>query len=571
MVLADLGRKINNALKSLTAESVIDEKVLDNILREVCAALLESDVNVKLVQTLRKNIKQIVNFDDLGGGVNKRRLIQKSIFDELCRLVDPGTEAYKPVKGKPNIIMFVGLQGAGKTTTCTKLAYHYQRKGWKTCLIAADTYRAGAFDQLKQNATKAKIPYYGSYTENDPAVLAAEGIAKFRKEGFEIIIVDTSGRHKQETALFEEMKQIADAANPDHYIFVMDGTIGQAAELQAKAFQDAVPIGSIIVTKLDGHAKGGGAISAVAATGSPIIFIGTGEHIHDLDPFKARPFVSKMLGMGDLGGLMETVKDLDPAKATNLMKNLEAGTFSIRDMRDQLSMISGMGSMSKIMSMMPGLPPEMAEMSEKEGGKGMKRMVCIFDSMTEKELDSDGKMFYSQHSRIYRVAKGSGTTVRDVEALLMQFSKFAHVMKQMGGKNGLLSSMQQAGKPGQQPGGRGRGGGGVGAAQANPMAKMQSMLQGMMPPGMMEQMGGMGGMSGMMQGMMEQMGGAGGMANMMAQMGMGGGGGGGGGGDMMAQMMGALGGGGGEGAGAPADGPAAVLQQPHGVPSIEST
>ena len=202
-------------------------------------------------------------------------------------------------------------QGSGKTTSCTKLAYYYQRKGWKTCLVCADTFRAGAFDQLKQNATKAKIPYYGSYTESDPVQVAGEGVAKFKKEGFEIIIVDTSGRHKQESALFEEMDQISEVVIPDHVIFVMDGAIGQAADAQARAFKEtyvvffenlnfSIQIGSIIITKMDGHAKGGGAISAVAATGSPILFIGTGEHIHDLEPFNARSFIGKMLGMSSI-------------------------------------------------------------------------------------------------------------------------------------------------------------------------------------------------------------------------------------------------------------------------------
>ncbi|KAI8823044.1 uncharacterized protein EV422DRAFT_555475 [Fimicolochytrium jonesii] len=546
MVLADLGKKINNALRSLTSESVIDEKVLDQILREVCAALLESDVNVRLVQNLRKNIKQIVNLEELGSGVNKRRIIQKAIFDELCRLVDPGVEPYKPKKGKANIIMFVGLQGAGKTTTCTKLAFHYQRKGWKTALIAADTYRAGAFDQLKQNATKAKIPYYGSYTETDPAVVAADGIEKFKKEGFEIIIVDTSGRHKQEAALFEEMMQIAEAANPDHYIFVMDGTIGQAAELQAKAFKDAVPIGSIIVTKLDGHAKGGGAISAVAATGSPIIFIGTGEHIHDLDSFRARPFVSKMLGMGDLSGLMETVQDLNLNKNTSMLKNIEQGIFTLRDMRDQFNTIASMGPLSKVMSMMPGVPEEMLKLGDKEGSVRLKRFTCMMDSMTEQELDSDAKLFLNQPTRIYRVAKGSGTTVREVEELLMQHSKFGDVVKAMGGNKGLLQSMA---KGGAQPGGRG----GQPQVAQNKMAAMQNAMSKMMPPEMMQQMGGMGGI----QNMIQQMGGMGGLQNMMQGM-MGGGGAGGAGGgmggmgDMLQQMMGGMG-----GMGADAAGPSA--------------
>jgi signal recognition particle subunit SRP54 len=178
---------------------------------------------------------------------------------------------------------------------------------------------------LKQNATKAKIPFYGSYAEADPVVLAREGVAKFKQEKFEIIIVDTSGRHKQEAELFDEMKQIQAAVNPDTCIFVLDATIGQAAEAQARAFHDAVSVGSIIITKLDGHAKGGGAISAVAATGGPIVFIGTGEHMHDLEPFNSKSFISKMLGMGDLSGLMETVKDLKMDKNEGMIKRITAG------------------------------------------------------------------------------------------------------------------------------------------------------------------------------------------------------------------------------------------------------
>jgi signal recognition particle subunit SRP54 len=340
MVLAELGKKLQGALRSLTTASVIDKALFDAILKEICAALLESDVNVKLVQKLRNNIKSIVDMDKLENSANKKRIIQKAIFDELCSLVDPGVEPFQPKKGKTNVIMFVGLQGSGKTTTCTKLAYHYARKGFKVCLVCADTFRAGAFDQLKQNATKAKIPFYGSYSESDPVAIAQEGVLKFKKEGFDVIIVDTSGRHRQETELFEEMKQISDAVNPDHVIFVLDGTIGQAAELHAKAFKEAVSIGSIVITKMDGHAKGGGAISAVAATGSPIIFIGTGEHMHDMEPFKATSFINKMLGMGDLSGLMEKLQDSAIDKE-GLIKNITAGIFTFRDMKGQFEMISG--------------------------------------------------------------------------------------------------------------------------------------------------------------------------------------------------------------------------------------
>lgn len=186
-------------------------QVLNSMLKEICAALLEADVNIRLVKKLRENVRAVIDFEEMAGGLNKRRMIQSAVFKELVKLVDPGVKPYQPVKGRPNIIMFVGLQGSGKTTTCTKLAYHYQKKNWKSCLVCADTFRAGAYDQIKQNATKARIPFYGSYTEVDPVIIAQDGVDMFKKEGFEMIIVDTSGRHKQEESLFEEMLAVATA------------------------------------------------------------------------------------------------------------------------------------------------------------------------------------------------------------------------------------------------------------------------------------------------------------------------------------------------------------------------
>ena len=339
-MLTELGKKLQGALKSLTAAPVINKELLDQILKQICAALLESDVNVKLVQKLRKNILDIVDIERLEQGANKKKIIYEAIYKELVDLVDPGVVPYQIRKGKQNVLMMVGLQGAGKTTSCTKLAYHYLCKGYKTGLVCTDTYRAGAFDQLKQNATKAKIPYYGSYSESDPVIVALEGVEKFKREGFEVIIVDTSGRHRQEEALFVEMRDIDNAVKPDHIIFVMDGTIGQAASSHATAFKESVKVGSIIITKMDGHAKGGGAISAVAATKSPIIFIGTGEHMHDLEVFNSQSFVSKILGQGDLAGLLERLND-SKIDRHSLVENITKGKFTMKDMKGQLEMISG--------------------------------------------------------------------------------------------------------------------------------------------------------------------------------------------------------------------------------------
>jgi signal recognition particle subunit SRP54 len=529
MVLNELGKRINAAMRSFVDSPLVSQKELDHLIKDICAALLESDVNVKLVQNLRKNIKASIPLDQLGAGINKRKLVQKAVLDELVNLVDPRVEPYKPTKGKSNVFMFVGLQGSGKTTTCTKLAAHYQRKGWKVGLVCADTFRAGAFDQLKQNAAKIKIPFYGSYTETDPTKIAEQGVTAFKKDRFEIIIVDTSGRHKQEADLFEEMKQIEQAVHPDQVIFILDGTIGQAAEAQATAFKDTVDVGALVITKMDGHSKGGGAISAVAATQSPIIFIGTGEHAHDLERFSPRSFISKMLGMGDISGLMETVQDLKLDQNTNLIKKLEKGEFSLRDMYEQFQMIQKMGPLGKIMGMMPGFPPEMLGATEQEGTKRIKKMQVIMDSMNNHELDSDGKLFELQPTRIDRIAKGAGVPGYEVQLLLVQYKQFAHVVKKMGGPKGLMKTMADAGKKkstgGQVPNAR----------------LMQQQMSKLLPPGMVQQMGGMGNIQEMAR---KMMGGGGGMQEMMANM-MGGGGGGGGGmggmQEMMASMMGGSG------------------------------
>lgn len=524
MVLQDLGRRINAAVSDLTRSSNLDEKAFDGMIKEICAALLEADVNVKLVGTLRKSIKATVNFKDIPPAVNKKRLIQKAVFDELVKLVDPHAEPFKPRKGKPNVIMFVGLQGSGKTTTCTKLARHYQTRGFKSCLVCADTFRAGAFDQLKQNATKAKIPYFGSLTSTDPAQVAAEGVAKFKKERFEIIIVDTSGRHRQEKDLFDEMSQIQTAIQPDQTIMVLDATIGQQAEAQSKAFKETADYGAIIITKTDGHASGGGAISAVAATHTPIVFIGTGEHMLDLERFSPQPFVSKLLGMGDMAGLVEHVQALK-LDQKDTMKHLAEGVFTVRDLRDQLQNIMKMGPLSKMASMLPGLGQMMGGMDDEEGSAKMKRMIYICDSMTLKELDSDGKIFVEQPARMTRVARGSGTSVREVEELLSQQRVMAGMAKKMGGMGKNMAKAQGA-----------MGGGNRQQQMAAMQKRMQSLGGGAGGPGGVGAGGGMPDMAAMMK--------------MMGGMGMGGGGAGGGGmPDMqsMMKMMGNLGGLGGMG------------------------
>jgi signal recognition particle subunit SRP54 len=501
------------------------------MLKELCNALISADVNIRLVQQLRKSIKAKVDFKNLPpttNANNKKRLIQQAVFDHLVDLVDPHAEPYKPKKGRSNVIMFVGLQGAGKTTSCTKLARHYAQRGFKACLVCADTFRAGAYDQLKQNATKAKIPYYGSLTQTDPSIVAAEGVARFKKEKFEIIIVDTSGRHKQEADLFAEMEQVQAAIKPDQTIMVLDGTIGQAAESQSSAFKDTADFGAIIITKTDGGAAGGGAISAVAATHTPIIFLGTGEHMLDLERFAPKPFISKLLGYGDMSGLIEHVQAVtkDNAAAKETYKHITEGIFTLRDLKSQITNVMKMGPLSKVAGMIPGMSNMMAGMDDEDGTMKMKRMIYIFDSMTEKELDSDGKILVAQPTRITRIAHGSGTSVREVEDVLTQAKMMAGFAKNMGGQKKNMAraeAMMKGGNKQQQmaamqkrmaamggqaaPGGRG--GGGMGGGMPD-MGSMMKMLQGMGGGGG----GGRGGAGGMpdlggmdMNALMQQMGG----------------------------------------------------------------
>ena len=500
MVLADLGRRIASALHSVTRATVLNEEVLNGMLKEICAALLESDVNILLVKKLRTNVKASINLEDMAGGLNKRRMIQQAVFHELIKLLDPGVKPWQPQKNKQNVIMFVGLQGSGKTTTCTKLAYYYQHRGWKTALVCADTFRAGAFDQLKQNAAKARIAFFGSYTESDPVKIAQEGVEKFKQEKFEIIILDTSGRHKQEDSLFEEMLQISNAVNPDNTVFVMDASIGHACDAQARAFKSKVNIGSVIITKLDGHAKGGGALSAVAATHSPIIFIGTGEHIDDFEPFRVQPFVSKLLGLGDIEGLVKKVEELKIDENKELIDKLKHGQFTLRDMYEQFQNIMNMGPFGQILSMIPGFGQDfISKGNERESMARLKRLMTIMDSMSDMELDHpDGNKFMSkQTGRIQRVARGSGTSQREVKDLLTQYSKFQQMVKKMGSIKGLFK-------------------GGDMGKNVNPsqMAQINQSMAKMMDPRMLHQMGGMSGLQNMMRQLQSGAGGLGGLAGM---------------------------------------------------------
>lgn len=475
--------------------TVVDEKVLDACLKEISTALLQADVNIKLVFNMRANVKKRVD-TDAGAGLNKRKIIEKAVFDELCAMLNSGVDPKDTgkrqdlKKGKPNVVMFVGLQGSGKTTTCMKYAHFYKKKGFKPAMVCADTFRAGAFDQLKQNATKASIPFYGSYSETDPAKIAEVGVNKFKEGGRDLIIVDTSGRHKQEEALFEEMRQVSSSVEPDLIIFVMDGSIGQAAFDQAKAFKDTVEVGSVIITKMDGHAKGGGALSAVAATKSPIAFLGVGEHMDEFENFETKAFVGRLLGKGDWTGFMDKIKDVVPEDQMKeeIMDSIQKGNFTMRILKDQLQNILKMGPVGQVMGMIPGFGNSMMPKgSDKQSEVRIKKFMTMMDSMTEKELNTNDIKLLQQPTRAARISRGAGRTIHDYFELLEEFKRLKMLICGGKGGGGMMKNVPknlQKGMAGMNPHNM----------QMN-MAQMSKML----PPHVLKQMGGPGALQGLMR------------------------------------------------------------------------
>jgi signal recognition particle subunit SRP54 len=336
--------------------------------------------------------------------------------------------------------MLVGIQGSGKTTSAAKLARYFQKRGLKTGLVCADTFRLGAYDQLSQMAAKAKIPLQGFPGETDAVKVALKGVEALRNEKFDIIILDTAGRHKDEISLMDEMKQIASVANPDEIILVVDGTIGQQASAQAKAFHEATEFGSILLTKLDGSARGGGALSAVAATKVPIRFIGTGENIDAIESFIPTQFVGRLLGMGDIQGLIQKYREVETSFVEKKQKDVLKGRFTLEDMLDQMDAMKNMGPLKNIVNMIPGMGYRVPDEALEQAEGRMKTWKYILQSMTKDERENP-KVLNS--SRMKRVAKGSGTEEKDVRELVKQYEAMRRLMKNMGNQRRMHPAMRK--------------------------------------------------------------------------------------------------------------------------------
>ena len=437
MVLNNLSDSLKGTLKKIANAVYIDSKLIKEIVRDIQRALLQSDVNVKLVLNLSKNIEKRALQEKPPAGMSNREHVIHIVYEELVKILGKSREL--PIKKQ--IIMMTGLYGQGKTTSCGKLATYFKKRGLRPALIAGDVHRPAAYEQLKQISEKVKVPFYGDKKEKSAVKVVNDGINKY-KRNCDVIIVDTSGRHKLEDNLIQEMKDIFQTAKPNEKLLIIDAAVGQQAGSQAKAFNDAVDITGIILTKLDGTAKGGGALSAAAEVGAPILFIGTGEHPNDFETFDPSSFISRILGMGDIKSLLEkaelSMKGKDVEKTA---KRMMSGKFTLKDMYDQMDMLSGMGPLNKIADMLPGnFSGRIKNVDMNTTENKLQKFRVIMDSMTNEEMDNPNIV---RASRIKRIARGSGVENKDVKELLKYYNMTKKMMKGISGNRKMRKNLMK--------------------------------------------------------------------------------------------------------------------------------
>ncbi|PSP96410.1 signal recognition particle protein [Halobacteriales archaeon QS_1_68_44] len=456
MVLDDLGSSLRGTLDKLQGKSRLSEEDVEEVVTEIQRSLLSADVDVDLVMELSNSIRERALEEEPPGGTTARDHVLKIVYEEMVDLVGESTEL--PLEEQT--IVLAGLQGSGKTTSAAKMAWWFSKKGLRPAVIQTDTFRPGAYDQAEEMCERAEVDFYGDPDAEDPVEIAREGLEA--TEDADVRIVDTSGRSGLNDELVEELERIETAVDPDRNLLVLDASIGQSAKDQAEAFGDAVGIDGVVITKLDGTAKGGGALAAVDQTDSSIAFLGTGEEVKDVERFEASGFISRLLGMGDLKQLSERVErameetqeeeDWDPE---DLMK----GEFTLKDMRNQMNAMNRMGPLDQVMDMIPGLgggikdqlPDDAMDVTQDR----LRNFEVIMDSMTDDELENPRSVGQSQ---IERIARGSGTDEETVRELLEQHKMMSRMMKQFQGMgDGDMQRMMK-----QMQGGGGGGGGGMG-------------------------------------------------------------------------------------------------------------
>jgi len=466
MVLDNLGSSLRGSLDKLQGKSRLDEEDVEEIVKEIQRSLLSADVEVSLVMDLSSSIKERATEEEPPAGTSARDHVLKIVYEELVALVGESTDI--PLESQT--ILLAGLQGSGKTTSAAKMAWWFSKKGLRPAVIQTDTFRPGAYDQAKQMCERAEVDFYGDPDESDPVTIAREGLEA--TEDADVHIVDTAGRHALEDDLIAEIEEIESVVDPDRSLLVLDAAIGQGAKEQAREFDDSIGIGGVVVTKLDGTAKGGGALTAVNETGSSIAFLGTGETVQDIERFEPNGFISRLLGMGDLKQLSERVEramaetqeeedDWDP-------EDIMEGSFTLKDMQKQMEAMNRMGPLDQVLDMIPGLgggfkdqlPDDAMDVTQDR----MRAFDVIMDSMTEDELENPRSI---GASRTRRIARGSGTDEETVRELLEQHKMMEQTIQQFQGMGDgdmqrMMKKLQNQGGGGGGMGGLGGGGGGLG-------------------------------------------------------------------------------------------------------------
>jgi len=455
MVLDDLGSSLRGTLDKLRGKSRISEEDVKEIVKEIQRSLLQADVDTGLVMALSDAIETRALEEEPPPGTSARDHVLRIVYEEMVELV--GESTHLPLEGQT--ILLVGLYGSGKTTSAAKMAWWFSKKGLRSAVVQTDTDRPGAYDQAKQMAERAEVEFYGDPDSNDPVEIARDGLDATGDA--EVRIVDTAGRDGLNEDLVDQIEAIDAAVEPDRSLLVLDAAIGQGAREQARRFDDAIGIDGVVVTKLDGTAKGGGALTAVNETGSSIAFLGTGEEVQDVERFEPDGFISRLLGMGDLKQLTErverameeTTEEEDDWEPEDLLQ----GQFTLKDMRKQMDAMNRMGPLDQVFDMIPGLggglmdqlPDDAMNVTEDR----LREFEVIMDSMTEAELENPRSVGAQQ---VRRIARGSGTETDRVRELLQQHKMMERTLKQFQGMGD--ADMQRMMKQMQGEGGGGMGG-----------------------------------------------------------------------------------------------------------------
>ncbi len=447
MAFKKLGKDLENIMRMLRGLPKIDKDVINAIVQELQRALLSADVKVELVFQMTENIKKEAMNTDLKRARRKDFII-KLVHDELVKTIGGESAPIRIKPGKSNVILLVGIQGSGKTTTVGKLARFYKNKGYKVATVTTDTWRPGAYEQLVQLTEQIGVKCYGNPNEKNAIKLAVRETKKAINDGHDIIIVDTAGRHKEEKELMKEMEKIESNLKPNEVILVIDGSIGQQAYSQAEEFAKTTNIGSIIVTKLDGTAKGGGALSACAATNQSIRFIGVGEKLDDFEEFNSTTFVGSLLGIPDIEGLVKKVEEAEIDTDPDMIRRMMKGKFTLDDLYLQLKSIKKVGKMKNILAMIGGgnIPDALTDDAE----KNLEKWRVVLDSMTSEEK-FDPKIIKKTRKR--RIALGSGTDYATINRMLDQYNQMKKFFKkalQMQKKGKGMPGIPGMGKQGAQ-------------------------------------------------------------------------------------------------------------------------